>query len=142
MKISNIINKLSNNDKEKLQNALQQAYPADDASCDLRVGWSYDTENKKVYLEINYLVNKIKKNNYEADIETILKTVLKHSTNENIENFEKSLNIFILNSSDNYEIIDSDVINLKELGFAIHTNIIANMTDSFENKISTINNIS
>jgi len=140
MEISNLINKLNNQDKQKLQNTLLQAYPAYDASCDLRVGWSYDTDNKKIYLEINYLVNKTAKLESDTDIESILKKVLKHSTNENVENFEKCLNIFILNSSNNFEIIDNDVINLKELGIAIHTNVIANMTDSFENKISTNNN--
>jgi len=73
MKISNLINKLNNQDKQKLQNTLLQAYPA----YDLRVNWSYDTDNKKIYLEINYLVNKTAKLESETDIESIFEKSFK-----------------------------------------------------------------
>lgn len=121
-KSKNMIPNLNQTDTQQLTEALAKVYPADDAKCDLRTGWSFNEGTKLMTFSLTCLVSAIE-DKQDVDINKVFNKMQKCATEKGATTLDKRLGTFTGHTTEPYNLDQIDVVNMKEMGWVFYMTI-------------------
>ena len=111
-----MIPKLNQTDTKQLLSTLTKVYPANDAKCDLRTGWSFNEDTKLMTFSLTCLVSEIE-DKQQVDINNTFDKMLKQTSTKAVNVFHRCYKTYTDYTTGANKLTQISVTDLKEMGW-------------------------